>query len=252
MVRLCQNNMMGLLCNELFFRIASTDQTLIRRWQAAFRNEGWESAACDSLPPSCARALRVEIYLVEVGTPLCKTPKDLQKTIETRKPAAILAFAAQESVSNVQTAKFLDAGADDFIFKNLDERILVAKLKAHIRRLAPAISTAVLMLASSSGDIEIDCGRRAVKIATRPGKHTELSNLTQKEFGILAMLIAQERRIVSRQSMLEELWGEGADSIYAVCIDKHIESLRRKLGPYAKRIKTVYGSGYMFTGGSEK
>lgn len=225
---------------------------MIRRWQAAFRNEGWESAACDRLPPFCAKAFCVEIDLVEVGTPLCKTPKDLQEAVKTRKPAAILAFAATESVSNAQTAKFLDAGADDFIFKNLDERILVAKLKAHIRRLTPAGSSTVFMLASSSGEIEIDCGRRAVKIAARPGKRTELSNLTQKEFDILAMLIAQERRIVSRQSMLEKLWGEDADSVYAACIDKHIESLRRKLGLYGKRIKTVYGSGYMFTGGSEK
>lgn len=222
---------------------------MTRRWHAAFKKEGWEAAVWDGPPPFPAEACRIEVALVEVGVPLCQTPEDLRELVRTRKSVATLAFAAPESVSNAQTAKFLEAGADDFIFKNLDERILVAKLKAHIRRLAPDISAAMSRLASSCGDIEIDRGRRAVKIKTRPGHYTELSNLTRKEFDILAMLLAQERRIISRENMLENLWGEEAGSVYSECIDKHIESLRKKLGPCGKRIKTVYGSGYMFTEG---
>ncbi|MDO8804093.1 MAG: response regulator transcription factor [Elusimicrobiota bacterium] len=233
--------------NDLIFCITTPDQTVINRWQSAFKHEGWEVNACDSLNAPCADAGCAEVYLVEVGTPLCKTPEDLQEIIKTRKPVAVLAFAAAENISNPQIARFLEAGADDFVFKNLDERILVAKLKAHIRRLTPAIAQTMSKLASSSGNMEIDRGRRSVRIEAAPGKYTELTNLTQKEFEILSVLVGSEKRVVSRESILEKLWGKGAADVNPECVDKHIESLRKKLGPCGKSIKTVYGSGYMFT-----
>jgi DNA-binding response OmpR family regulator len=100
--------------------------------------------------------------------------------------------------------------------------------------------------------IEIDRARRAVQIEARDGKHTEVLNLTPKEFGILSLLVAHERRVTTRETMLEKLWGDGANDVYSECIDKHVESLRKKMGRYGKKIKTVYGSGYIFTGNDEK
>jgi len=235
--------------NDLLFCIKTTDRTVLARWQNAFEKEGWKHNACDCLGIPCTRACRVRLDLVEVTTSLCKTPEDLQTIIRTRKSVATLAFAPQQSISNSQIAKFLEFGADDFVFNNLDERILVAKLKAHIRRLTPHISATIDRVASGCGDIEIDRSRRAVKIKASAGKYTELSNLTQKELDILSMLVGNEQRIVSRESMLEKLWGSNATEVYSECIDKHVESLRRKLGLYGKKIRTVYGSGYMFTGG---
>ena len=112
----------------------------------------------------------------------------------------------------------------------------------------PAILTARSQYASSCGEIQVDCSRKAVRLGSRPGKFTELSNLTQKELDILSFLLAHEKQVVSRESMLEKLWGEDSVNVYCECVDKHIESLRRKLGLYGKRIKTIYGSGYMFMG----
>ena len=65
------------------------------------------------------------------------------------------------------------------------------------------------------------------------------------------MLVDQEKRVVSRESMLEKLWGDCAGDVYSDCINKHVESLRKKLGLYGRKVKTVYGSGYMFTGGGK-
>ncbi len=182
---------------------------------------------------------------------MCKTPEDLKEIIKTRKSLATLAFSSPQSISNSQIAKYLEFGADDFIFNNLDERILVAKLKAHIRRLSDTIFEAKAKVTSNSGEIEVDRGRRAVRIKARPGKYIELSNLTQKELDILSMLIGNEKRVVSRESMLEELWGNCATEVYSECIDKHVESLRRKLGLHGKMIRTIYGSGYMFRDGRD-
>lgn len=231
------------------FRITTLDQTILNRWQGAFKKEGWEASAFN-----CPDALRdgegrMELDLVEVCAPLCRTPEDLQVIIKKREPVAILAFAAPHNISNSQIVKFLECGADDFVFSNIDERVIVAKLKAYVRRLMPAIAAALPKLASASGDIEIDHDRRMVKIKPRSGKSMEFSNLTQKELKILSMLVGNERRVLSRVAILEKLWGDSATEVYSECVSKHVESLRKKLGLYGGKIKTIYGSGYMFTGG---
>lgn len=236
----------------LIFNIISADGIITGRWQKAFQKEGWlvaVGASCYPAKENCAK--HAELYLIEIGSPGCGNQEDLKSTLKARQPVSALVFGDPQKVSNTQIAAFLDAGADDFVYKNLDERILVAKLKAHMRRIMPAIAEACEKLESSCGDIKIDRSRRAVKLGTRSGKYTELSNLTQKEFDILSMLIDQERRIITRETMLEKLWGDCAADVYSECIDKHIESLRKKLGLFGKRIKTVYGSGYMFTGSNK-
>lgn len=233
--------------DDFFFHITTLDQKVLARWRTAFRKEGWEVA--DLTAPGAPRPNKcyAELDLIEVGNQLCRTPDDLREIIQTRRPAATLAFSPRQKISDSQIVKFLESGADDFVFSDMDERVVVAKLKAYIRRLQPAIAAAALKLESSRREIIIDRSLRSVKIQVMPGKYTELSNLTQKEMAILALLVGNEKRPVSRESMLEKLWGEDATEVYSNCINKHIETLRKKLGTYGKRIKTVYGSGYMFS-----
>jgi len=236
----------------LIFQIISSDITISSRWQTAFRKEGWTVAAVSCCPPeegNCANSARLD--LIEIGIPGCKNAEELRSVLQANKPLFALVFGDPQKVSNSQIAALLEAGADDFVYKNLDERVLVAKMKAGMRRLLPAITEAAAKLASSSGDIKIDRSRRTVKIKAGRGKYTELSNLTEKEFDILSMLVDQEKRVVSRESMLEKLWGDCAGDVYSDCINKHVESLRKKLGLYGRKVKTVYGSGYMFTGGGK-
>lgn len=234
----------------LVFHIIATKDNISLRWEKAFQKEGWEvvihSPCQDDTGLGCP-----ELDLLEVGNPFYKTGEDLKELLKNRAPVSLIVFAEQHNISNNQISSFLNAGADDFIYKNLDERVLVAKLKAHIRRIMPAITEAAAKLISCGGEIQIDRSRRSVRIAEKPGKQTELVNVTQKEFDILALLVSQERRVISRDTMLEELWGESAENVYSECIDKHVESLRRKLGHFGKKIKTVYGAGYMFTGDSK-
>lgn len=220
---------------------------MLSRWQYAFKKEGWGVIAPDSLPAGFPAADSVELDLVEVCSPSCKTPEDLQGIIKKRKPAATLAFASPRNISGSQIVKFLEAGADDFIYSDTDERVIVAKLKAYLRRMTPEIASTISRAACRGGEIEIDRDRRAINIKAKHGKHTKLLNLTQKELDIFSMLVANETRVVSRKKMLDKLWGAAAVEVYSDCIDKHIETLRKKLGPFGRRIKSVYGSGYMFT-----
>ena len=231
----------------LTFYIVSTDGGIIARWQKAFLMEGWNVASDDRyMPTEKAGGVGAKLDLMEIGSPGCETPEDMRAAIKARHPVSLLAFGDQKTPNTLITA-FLEAGADDFVYKNIDERVLVAKLKAHIRRIMPAITEAAAKCISSSGGIEIDSCRRTVRLGTKSGEYTELLNLTQKEFDILAILVGNEKRVITREAMLEKLWGADAANVYSECVDKHIESLRRKMGLYGKKIKTIYGAGYTFT-----
>jgi len=235
--------------HNLLFKIISPDTGITARWGKALCKEGWPVAVCSdytAIAPACAGS--PELHLIEIGLPCLRNAQDLKEVLTERAPISAIVFADQAKASNAQISALLEAGADDFVYKNLDERVLVAKIKAHLRRIMPAILTARSQYASSCGEIQVDCSRKAVRLGSRPGKFTELSNLTQKELDILSFLLAHEKQVVSRESMLEKLWGEDSVNVYCECVDKHIESLRRKLGLYGKRIKTIYGSGYMFMG----
>jgi DNA-binding response OmpR family regulator len=234
--------------SNLLFQVTTTDKLVITRWPAALKKEGWETAvtqtSCWSV--KCAPG-RAELLLLEVCSPLCRTPEELKKIREERCPLMLIAFASPQNISNSQIIKFLSAGADDFIFSDTDERVLVAKMKAYLRRLGPAIEEASTRTASTCGVIKIDRARRRVELRLRNNKEPQLLTLTRKELEILSLLVDNENQIVQREAMLEKLWGCDATEVYSNCINKHIETLRRKLGPFGKRIRTVYGSGYMFS-----
>lgn len=236
------------MTETLVFKIISEDAGISARWQSAFRKEGWPVEVVSSFLSEDWRGhAGAELHLVEAGAACCRSPKDLQVLQKTRHPVSTLVFGDPKKISNSQIAAFLEAGADDFVYTTLDERVLVAKLKAHIRRLMPVIIETSARCASSDGGIEIDNNRRAVKINAKPGECMELNNLTQKELDILTFLVGHERQVVSREIILEKLWGKNAINVYSECVDKHVESLRKKLGTYGKKIRTVYGCGYMFT-----
>lgn len=233
--------------DALIFRIISTDEKTSFRWKKVFEKEGWPVSCHPGLGCAGAPRLGAELDLIEIEPSVCRTGQDLKAILDARRPVAAMMFGDQKTVPNGQIAAFLEAGADDFVHKGLDERVLVAKLKAHIRRILPAIQEASARCSSSCGGIEIDMQRRSVKLKVGPGKCAELCNFTQRELDILSMLIGNEKQVITRERMLEKFWGEEAINVNSECVDKHIESLRKKLGIFGKRIRTVYGSGYMFT-----
>jgi DNA-binding response OmpR family regulator len=235
--------------HRVLFTIISPDRMTSLRWQRTLQREGWTAEVRADLRAACPPdGCRAELLLLDLDLPECRTGEAFRHVLKARTPVSALTFGDPQKVSNAQIALLLESGADDFIYSTLDDRVLIAKLKAHIRRIMPAIEETASKLTSSSGDVQLDKGRHAVKLGLRAGKYSELDNLTQKEFAILSMMVNNEGRIMSREDILEKLWGDGAGNVYSECIDKHIESIRKKLGAYGKRIKTVYGSGYMFLG----
>lgn len=94
------------------------------------------------------------------------------------------------------------------------------------------------------GVIRLYRGSLTAAVTAGRGKRAVRVRLTKKEFEVLYMLVTREGRVISRQAMLERLYGGEADRVFPASIDRHITTLRRKLGAAAVWIRTVYGTGY--------
>jgi len=133
----------------------------------------------------------------------------------------------------------LDLGADDYVTKPFSVRELMARIRALLRR---ANSAADLPNALQFGDVEVDFRRY---VARRQGKPVEM---TRKEFAILRLLVARTGEVVTRDELLNEVWGFEAYPVTRT-VDNHIAGLRAKLEVNPARpqyIRTVHGVGYKF------
>jgi DNA-binding response OmpR family regulator len=133
----------------------------------------------------------------------------------------------------------LDMGADDYVVKPFSVPELMARIRALLRRASSAASQpAVLTL----GQVEVDFRRY---VAIRSGQTIDL---TRKEFAVLRFLASREDTVVTRDELLNKVWGLDAYPVTRT-VDNHIASLRAKLEADPSRpvyIQTVHGVGYKF------
>jgi DNA-binding response OmpR family regulator len=127
----------------------------------------------------------------------------------------------------------LELGADDYIGKPFSSRELLARLRAVLRRMAPAVGSERL----SANGVEVEVGTREVRV---DGEPVELTGI---EFDLLVALLRRAGRVVPRTALLREA-GRGDTSVGERTVDVHVSKLRKKLGD-ANRIKTVRGVGYV-------
>ncbi len=121
--------------------------------------------------------------------------------------------------------------------KPFSPRELMARVKAVLRRHQEPVETGLVRL----GDLEVDEGRHRVGVKGRPVE------LTTKEFALLVALLHARGRVLSREQLLDQVWGyANAEEIESRTVDVHIRRLREKLGPEARRILTGKGAGYRF------
>ena len=140
----------------------------------------------------------------------------------------------------------LELGADDYIAKPVQPRLLLARIKALLRR-APGSGESG---PSADETDELEFGNFRISQATRNAHLGEdIIDLTTAEFDLLWLLARHAGNILSRDDLLQELRGIGFDGLDR-SIDARISRLRRKLGDDPEnptRIKTVRGKGYLFS-----
>jgi len=129
----------------------------------------------------------------------------------------------------------LELGADDYIVKPFSPKELLARVRAVLRRARPAPGAAAIAI----GALAIDPGTRTVTVQGAP------LTLTHKEFELLGALADAQGRVLSREFLLDRVWGYSrAGEIESRTVDVHVRRLRVKLGPEGRRILTVKSVGY--------
>jgi two-component system, OmpR family, response regulator QseB len=147
--------------------------------------------------------------------------------LQKHKTAVVIITARDDVRSRIAG---LDAGADDYLVKPFDLDELAARIRAVTRRTAGRAESI-----ARSGDVVLDASRREVK------RGDEALNLTAKEYALLAALMREPGRLVTRAELEEQLYGWG-EEIASNSVEVHIHNLRRKLGE--DFVRNVRGRGY--------
>lgn len=161
--------------------------------------------------------------------------KEIRKT--KRTPVIMLSARGEE----YDKLFGFEIGVDDYVTKPFSPKELLARIRAVIKRSAPAEQTEGRETLKFEG-LEIDMSGRVVKVDGVP------ASLTPKEYDLLFYLVRNKGIALSREKLLEEVWGYdfyGDDRT----VDTHIKMLRNSLGEYRKFIITLRGMGYKFDGG---
>jgi two-component system alkaline phosphatase synthesis response regulator PhoP len=174
----------------------------------------------------------LDLMLPELdGLEVCRR---LRRESATASVPVIMLTAKGDEVDRIVG---LELGADDYVTKPFSPKELVARARAVLRRSHPVTPSELF----SAGALTVDFGKYIVTL-----KGTAVP-LTPKEFELLKALIEAKGRVLTRDYLLDKVWGYArAEEIESRTVDVHIRRLRAKLGEEGRRILTVKQAGYRF------
>jgi len=219
--------------------IVEDDRNIQEIEEYALRGNGYE-VRCFDRAEGLARGMEdilPDLVLLDImlpGEDGMSVLKRLKKNPLTKDIPVIMVTA---KVSEIDTVKGLDLGADDYIAKPFGILELMSRVKAVLRRVGPAEEDTVL----SFDNITLDLVRH---VCTADGAEVEL---TYKEYELLRLFLSNVGIVLSRETIMNAVW----DTEFAGesrTIDMHIKTLRKKLGAAGSHIITVRNVGYKCDG----
>jgi len=214
------------------------------------RKQGYEVETVGDGPSAleAARRLKPELILLDIMLP-GMDGFEVCRILRNEMSTPVLMLTARDD--EIDRVVGLEVGADDYLTKPFSMRELIARVKAMLRRvriIREEVSSSQIDIADKLvyeyGNIEIDVGRREVRIDRKP------INLKPKEYELLFYLAKHKNQVLSRDQILESVWGWDyvGDSR---TVDVHVRWLREKIEvspANPERIITVRGAGYRFEG----
>jgi DNA-binding response OmpR family regulator len=214
--------------------VVEDDEEIAQVLQRSLRLEGYEvrvagdgEAALDQ-----SAAFNPDLVILDLGLPKLDG-MEVARRLRSADDVPILMLTARDALE--ARVEGLDAGADDYLVKPFERQELLARLRALLRRRPPRGSASVVVgdLALNPDTHEVSRGDREI-------------DLTQREFELLEYLMRNERIVVPRQRLLEEVWGYDPFATTNT-IEVFVSNLRRKLesGGEARLLHTIRGAGYV-------
>lgn len=215
--------------------VVEDDEAIASGLQRVLDSQGYAVRRLSKGRPAIAAAdEHVGLVILDLGLPDVDGIDVCRRLRAMRPDLAILIVTARDQELDVVAG--LDAGADDYLVKPFRLSELLARVRAHLRR-AMAGDREQRREPLHAGEVVVD---RAARRAWARGD--ELA-LRPKEFDLLALLVAEAGRAVTRERIMHEVWD--TDWLGSTkTLDTHVLALRHKLGPDA--ITTLRGVGYRF------
>jgi two-component system KDP operon response regulator KdpE len=217
--------------------VCDDEPHIVRALKIVLREAGFEALPAETAAEALHVATlgRPEAAIVDLvlpdgdGVEVCRAIRTWSEM-----PIIVLSAVGDED----HKVRALEAGADDYVTKPFSPRELVARLRAALRRAAPAPGEPVI----TADGLEIDLAGRSVR---RAGADI---HLTPIEFDLLRTLVRNRGRLLTHRALLQEVWGPGyADDV--ATLRTNIARLRRKIEPASggpRYIRTDPGVGYRF------
>jgi two-component system, OmpR family, KDP operon response regulator KdpE len=181
-----------------------------------------------------AAANEPDLMILDLGLPDLDGT-EVMRRLRTWSTVPVIVLSVRDAQGDKIGA--LDAGADDYVTKPFDMDELLARMRATLRRVAPAEPQQPTM---TFGDVEIDLSRKLVK------RNGERIHLTPTEYGMLEVMVANPGKLLTHRWLLQKVWGSGyAQETHYLHV--YVRQLRQKLGDDAgipRLILTEPGVGY--------
>jgi DNA-binding response OmpR family regulator len=214
--------------------VVEDDQDIADVLQRSLRMEGYEvRIAGDGLAAlDEAHGFLPDVVILDLGLPRLDGI-EVARELRRDDDVPILMLTARDALE--ARVEGLDSGADDYLVKPFERQELLARIRALLRRRPPRGSAPLRV-----GDLTLNADTHEV---ARNGRAVEL---TQREFELLEYMMRNERIVISRQRLLDEVWGYDPFSTTNT-IEVFVSNLRRKLeaGGEPRLLHTIRGAGYV-------
>jgi len=215
--------------------VVEDDEEIAQVLQRALRLEGYEvKVAGDGVQAlDDVHAFLPDLIVLDLGLPRLDGIDVARRLRRDEDDTPILMLTARDALDS--RVEGLDVGADDYLVKPFERQELLARMRALLRRRPPRGSASLVV-----GDLSLNPDTHEVARSDR------VVELTQREFELLEYLMRNERIVVPRQRLLEEVWGYDPFATTNT-IEVFVSNLRRKLeaGGESRLLHTIRGAGYV-------